>query len=67
MYRQSPVKGGRIPVGASVLKQIEKCIQADCKRFNVGRSFVISTVMAYHYNIREQKDFKTISRKRKVA
>lgn len=65
MYRQRPVKGGREPLGSAVLKSIWGHVDKDARLFDVGRSFVVATILAQHYGIKRQEDYKTVDRRRK--
>lgn len=65
MYRQKPVKGGRAHLNSAMIHKAEQMIDRDCKRFNVGKSFVIATIVCYHYGIKEQEDYKNVERGRK--
>ena len=63
MYRQKPVKGGRAPVSSCMIKRAMQYVESDAKRFNVGKSFVIATIVCHHYRISEQEDYRTVNRK----
>ena len=47
------------------MKKIREELDRDARRFNVSRSFVQATIMAHHYNINEQEDYKVVSRRKK--
>lgn len=52
----------RQPVSASLLAKIDSAVEADARRFRVSASFVIATVLAFHYDIDEQPDFRETSK-----
>ena len=53
--RQKPVKGGREPLPASVLKEILKAVEKEAMRYGVSKSFVIAVVLAKAFKIDEQE------------
>lgn len=55
MRRQRPVKGGRHPLPACVLQDIQRAVEADALRYGVSKSFVISVILARAYRIAEQE------------
>lgn len=62
MYRQKPIKGGRAPLSSCMIKRAARMVEADAKRFNVGKSFVVATIICHHYRISEQEDYKVVAR-----
>ena len=44
--RQTPVKGGRIPRSAGLLKKIDDEVLRQARKFKVSKSFVIATALA---------------------
>ncbi len=57
LRRQKAVKGGRIPVSAGLIKDIEMAIQSEMKRYNVSRSFVIAVALSHVFKIEEQEQY----------
>lgn len=55
---QRPVRGGRIPVSTALIKDIEVVIRREMRRYNVSRSFVIATALAFTFGIEEQESYK---------
>lgn len=55
--RQKPVQGGRVPVSAGLIRDIEMAIHDEMKRYNVSRSFVIAVALAHTFGIKEQEDY----------
>jgi len=53
--RQKPVRGGRFPLGPSVLKEIKDAIENDARELGVSKSFVISVILANAYGITKQE------------
>ncbi len=65
MYSQKRVKGGRIPTGSSLIKASRKWVESQARMFNVSKSFVVATAIAHMASIKEQEDYKTVSRRKK--
>jgi len=42
----------RTPMSTCVISEIEECVRADMRMFNVSRSFVIATHLAHAYGIK---------------
>jgi hypothetical protein len=57
-FRQSPVRGGRVPVSSAFLDAVEAAVAREMRRFNVSRSFVIATAVAYALKVEEQADYR---------
>ena len=55
--RQPPVKGGRISGSHALLQDIEAEVERLAKIYNVSRSWVIATVLADAFRIKEQPSF----------
>lgn len=55
--RQSPVKGGRHPLPACVLKSIERRIRELAWQHRVSRSWVVSVILAKALNINDQEHY----------
>lgn len=55
--RQRPIKGGRLPLPATVLKDIEYEVEKEANRHRVSKSWVIATILAYHFGIDEQVSY----------
>lgn len=56
--RQSPLKGGRLPIWGSLDPQIRKAIDDDARRFNVSRSFVVNTACALGMGIKADRYYE---------
>ena len=55
--RQRPVKGGRDPLPACVIKDIRRVVEKVAAQHGVSRSFVIAVALADQFGIREQETF----------
>jgi len=55
MRKQKPIKGGREPLPASVMKQINRAVERMALRYGVSKSFVISVILAKAFKIDEQE------------
>ena len=55
--RQPPVKGGRVPGSHALLQTIEAEVERLAKIHGVSRSWVIATVLADAFRIKEQPSF----------
>lgn len=55
--RQRPVKGGRHPLPACVLKEIDAWVVREATRFGVSKSFVVATALAYVAGIKTQERY----------
>ena len=55
--RQSPVKGGRESLPSCVIRDIEYAVEAEANRHRVSKSWVIATILAYHFRIDEQVSY----------
>jgi hypothetical protein len=55
--RQSPVKGGRESLPSCVLAEIEYAVEREANRHRVSKSWVIATILAYHFGIEEQVSY----------
>lgn len=49
--RQSPVKGGRIPLPSCVLNEIEEQVEYLARKYSVSRSWVVSSLLADAFGI----------------
>jgi hypothetical protein len=58
--RQPPYKGGRQYVNSAFIPDIELAVEREMKRYNVTRSFVIATCVAYALQVEEQADYRKI-------
>lgn len=47
----------RQPLPACVLDRIYEKVDAEAKRFNVSRSFVIAVALATVFNVKEQEEY----------
>lgn len=56
--RQRPIKGGRDPLPACVIRDIRHEVERLAKRHNVSRSFVIAVALAEAFGIDEQERYK---------
>lgn len=56
--RQSPVRGGRSPMGTAVIGPLETAIRREQVRFKVSRSFVIATAVAHSLGVDAQEDYQ---------
>ena len=63
--RSQPRRRGvsRLPVGTAVIDAIERKLEREMRRWNVSRSFVIATVLAYHFDVEEQADYRQVPEK----
>jgi hypothetical protein len=52
--RQRPIRGGRLPLPSTVLKDIDHAVEKEANRHRVSKSWVIATILAYHFGIDEQ-------------
>jgi hypothetical protein len=59
IHRQRPVKGGRSPLPACVLKDIYDAVDRRARKFGVSRSFVIAVALAEVFGITEQETYVT--------
>lgn len=57
MKRQKPVKGGREPLPACVLKEIRSAIEREAERYGVSKSFVIAVALAKAFGIKKQEEY----------
>ena len=55
----------RIPQGVLGLPDIAEAVREDCLKYHVSPGFVIMTIVAKHYGITEQQDYRTFARKTK--
>lgn len=55
--RQRPVKGGRQPLPACVLKDISIEVERLAARFHVSKSFVIAVALADQFGVEEQERY----------
>lgn len=57
-YRRQPrYVGGRQPVTSGFIPDLEKAVRREMRKFNVSRSFVIATCVAYALGVEEQPDY----------
>jgi len=56
--RQRPIKGGRDPLPACVIKDIRVAVEKLAHRYNVSKSFVIAVALAEQFGISEQETYK---------
>jgi hypothetical protein len=59
-HHQPWVRGGRDPLPACVLHDIWRHVDRDAAQFGVSRSWVIATILADHYKVKEQVSFKSL-------
>jgi hypothetical protein len=57
--RQHPVKGGRKPLPACVLRQIWDRVDKLSRKHEVSRSFVIAVALADQFGIADQEQYLT--------
>jgi hypothetical protein len=57
--RQHPVKGGRDPLPACVIRDIRIEVERRAAKFNVSKSFVIAVALAEVFGITEQESYLT--------
>jgi hypothetical protein len=55
--KQKPVKGGRMRVGAGVLREIEREVEKLATRHKVSKSFVIAVALAKAFKIPDQEQY----------
>ena len=53
--RQKPIKGGREPLPACVIKEIAHEVEKRAARHKVSKSFIIAVTLAHAYGITEQE------------
>jgi hypothetical protein len=46
-----------MPVGSAFVTQLEQAVERECKRWNVSRSFVIATCVAFALGVDDQADY----------
>lgn len=56
--RQKPVKGGREPLPACVIRDIQREVERLARKYQVSKSFVIAATLADAFGIDEQEQFK---------
>lgn len=61
---QRPVRGGRAPLPATVLKEISREVDRQARRFGVSRSFVIAVALADAFGIDDQEQYVIAETKR---
>ena len=55
--RQKPVRGGRKPLPACVIKDIKNAVDSIARQYRVSRSFVINTILAEKLKIRIEETY----------
>ncbi len=55
----------RIAASIAAIPEIRDCIEEDCRAYHVSPGFVIMTIVAKHYRIDEQPDFKRFIQRKK--
>ena len=55
--RQHPVKGGRQPLPACVIRDISRAVEKLARQHNVSKSFVIAVALADQFGIDEQESY----------
>jgi len=65
--RQKPVRGGRLPLPACVIKDIATEVTRLSRKFNVSKSFVIAVALADQFGIDEQEHYETKKTKLKLV
>jgi len=56
------VAGGRDPLPACVLHEIHHRVDAKAREFGVSRSWVIATILADYFDVKEQVSFTSSRR-----
>ena len=51
MRHQPRVKGGRLPVGSGVVKEVRLELERTARKFGVSKSFVVHVALADHFGI----------------
>ena len=51
MRNQPRVKGGRLPVGSGVVKEVRAELERTARKFGVSKSFVVHVALADHFGI----------------
>jgi hypothetical protein len=64
MKIQPRVKGGRKPLPASVIKEIEEAVRFVAKEYNISRSWVVATALATFFDI-DIRRYDDVGKKRK--
>jgi hypothetical protein len=64
--RQPPAKGGRQPLSPCVLHSIDVELTRLARIYGVTKSWVISTILAESFNIKEQPSFYSVKELRRV-
>jgi hypothetical protein len=62
MYRQRPVKGGRTPLPACVLKAIDREVVRLANKYDCSKSWVIATILAEATGVSQQDKYYEIER-----
>ena len=57
MQRQRRVPGGRKALPACVLKEIERAVENEAKRFHVSKSFVVAVALADAFGVKDQERY----------
>lgn len=55
--RQTPIKGGRIGLGSTVLHAIRKHVEQEARAEGVSLSYVVAVRLALSYGIKEQERY----------
>jgi hypothetical protein len=55
VQRQTPVKGGRVPIGAGVIGEIRREVERLAARYGVSRSFVVAVALADQFGIEVER------------
>lgn len=56
--RQPPIKGGRMKLGAGVIREIEREVTRRAIKFHVSRSFVIAVALAQAFGVSGQAQYE---------
>lgn len=57
MRSQPRIKGGRDSLGSAVIKRIWSAVFKEAEKYDCSRSFVVATILADHFGIKEQPDY----------
>jgi len=51
IQRQKPVKGGRVPANACVIRDLRKIVERTAREFQVSKSFVIAVALSKAFDV----------------
>jgi hypothetical protein len=66
LRRQHPIRGGREKMYSGVERRIMACVERDSSRYYVSKPYVMSVILAKHYNITIDESFDQTPKLRRV-